>query len=277
MTLREFRSDILLLLEKSKISKDFRVNPRHIDYLIAQYRSINIRQQYSKTLEIDTTWLQDMGVIPTTRVKSSDDPIVPIGSVTLSMFTIPTVVQLPNNMGVYRISSPTKQITIYPISQPRFFDLVQDSLRSKFCYWFKVGQKIYSNHVTDLINPILILDNPMDGTIIDTENKKSGELQIGVQYIVKTGTILSNSVQYNSGQTFTAGSTTFTGSGTVQLLNQTRPMSADDPYPMSFTLAERIMLQMLTQEFKIEENKNGELRNDSNDQLTVLQGDKIKT
>lgn len=274
MTLRQLRSDILLLLQKSKISKDFRVQPRHIDFLIHRYRAIEIRQQYSKTLEIDPTWLQDMGPIPVTNVTSGDDPIITVSSMTLGKIDIPTVVQLPANAGVYRIATASKQTTIYPITQPRFFELVRDSYRAKFCYWFKVGNSVYSDFLSEWYNPILILDNPLDGTVHDTTNKQSGELVIGRQYKVASGTILHNAVQYNAPATFTAVNANFTGTGAVQAVNQVRPMTEDDTYPMSFTLAERIVLKILTQDFKIEETQIGDLRNDSNDQLTVLQGEK---
>jgi hypothetical protein len=273
-SLKNYRSDILLLLQKSKISKDFRVNPRHIEHLINRYRAIAIRQNYSKTLDTDTSWLQDMGSIPTTTVTSADDPIIPISSVTLSKITIPTVVQLPSNAGIYRMSSATKQITYYPVSQPRFFDFVQGSLRTRFDYYFKVGTSIYVNSLVDFLNPILILDNPLEGTIYDTTDKVSGTLVIGTLYQVQSGTIVHNAIQYNAPQTFTAVNSVFLGTGKVQLVNQIRPFTVDDEYPMSFTLAEMIMLKILTQDFKIEESQVSDIRNDSQDELIVMQGEK---
>lgn len=275
-SLKSYRSDILLLLQKSHISKDFRVNPRHVEHLIHRYRSIAIRQQYNKSLDTDNTWLQDMGPIPTTIVTSADDPIIPISSVTLSKITIPTVVQLANNAGIYRMSSATKQITFYPVSQPRFFDFVDNSLRTKFNYYFKVGNSVYVNSIVDFIDPILILDNPLEGTVFDTGNQLSGNLIVGLTYQVVSGTIVHNAIQYNSPATFVAVNSVFLGTGKVQLPkgSQVRPFTIDDEYPMSFTLAEMIMLKILTQDFKIEETQVSDIRNDSQDELIVMQGEK---
>ena len=279
-SLKDFRSDILLLVEKSKISKDFRILPRHVDFLIAKYRSIAIRQQYSKTLEIEPVWLQDQGPLPCTTVTSADDPIIPVSSVTLSRITIPTVAHLPGNSGIYRVASATKQITYYPTTQSRFFDFVQGSYRARNNYYFRVGTSLYVNSVVDYIDPILILDDPMEGTIFDTENQQPGDLIVGTLYVVASGTIVHNSVQYNVGQQFTAVNNTFITltpfSGTVQLVNQVRPIKDTDPYPMGFDLWEMIMLKILTQDFKIEQSEIAEIRNDSQDQGTLIQGEQGK-
>jgi hypothetical protein len=273
-TFKDYRSDILLILQKSKISKDFRVNPRHIEFLINKYRAIAIRQQYSKTLDLDPTWLQDMGPVPTTKVTSADDPIIPISSVTLSKIEIPTIVQLPANAGIFRIASATKQLTFYPVSQPRFFDFVTGSLRTRFDYYFRVGNAVYVNSVVDYLDPILILDNPLEGTIIDTTNKQSGNLVTGTLYKVVSGTIVHNAIQYNAPQTFTAVNSIYLGAGKVQLVNQVRPVTVDDEYPMTHALAELVMLKIMTQDFKIEQTQIADIRNDSQDQLIVMQGEK---
>jgi hypothetical protein len=275
-SLKDYVSDLELILQKSKISKDFRVNRRHLQFLWAQYRALAIRQQFAKTNEIDPTWLQDMGPTSTTQVTSADDPLVLVSSVTLSKITIPTIAQLNGANGVWRIASASKQETFFPITQARFFSLVQDSYRYRFCYYFRVGPSLYVNKIVNYLDPILILDDPMDGTIIDTTNQVSGDLVVGTQYVVSVGTIVHNGVQYNIGQTFTAANATFTTlgpfTGAVQLVNQVRPFALTDPYPMSFTMAEMIKLKILTQDFKIEESQLAEIRNDSQDQTVLDQG-----
>jgi len=268
---RDLQSDILLILSKSKLSKDFRIRERHIRFLINQYRSVAIRDQYKKTFQIEPTWLQDFGKVIFTPINSADDPAIPTTSLNLGKFTIPTPVSLPNDKGVFRVASTSKQKTYYPIEMPRFFELVEGSNRANFCYWFRVGNALYTSPCADQGNVVLILDNPLDGYSFFTENVQTGNLLIGIQYVVTDGQIIHNTIPYIIGQTFVAVNTVFTGNGTVQYVNKKIPRTIDDPYPMSLTMAEFVIIKILTQEFKLEKQEIADIKNDSSDQLTVLQ------
>ena len=115
---------------------------------------------------------------------------------------------------------------------------------------------------------MLILENPLDGFVFTTENVTA--LEVGVSYIVMSDQITHNSTIYNSGDTFTAVNTTFTGTGKVQYSNQKRPMRNSDPYPFSKSQMEIVIMKILTQEYGIEASRVAEIRNNSQDELKIL-------
>lgn len=266
----------MLVLAKSKLSKDFRVSNRHIQFLVQQYRARGIREEYKRNMQIDPSWLQDFGRVEFTKVNSGDDPLIPYTSMDLSKLTIPQVVSLPNDAGVYRVNGSSKQKRYYPITVERFFSLVEGSIRNKFCYFFRVGTALYVNELIDEGNTVLILDDPLDGYIISTEKVLSGNITEGNVYVVSDGQITYNSIVYNSGAQFTGvvNIVDYIGSGTVKFLNQKRKMTIDDQYPMSLTMAEYIVIKILTQEFKLEPTQIGDIRNESQDELSLLRDDK---
>lgn len=271
-SLRQFRSDIMLIYERLKLSKDKRLQERHVDFLIAKYRSVVIRDDYKANRQIDPAVLQDAGLVNFTRVLSSDDPAISFGNLELGKLTIPELVSLPDDRGIYIVSSLSKQCMHYPIEMNMFFDIPSGSWAAKSPYYFRVNTALYIYPARDEGNIVYILDNPMDGVVLLTENILSGSIQAGVSYTVQSGQVVYNGVGYNIGVAFVgvAGVTTFTGTGKVKRTIQKRAITEDDNYPMSFTMAERVLLKMFYQEFKIEETKFIDAKNDAADELTVL-------
>jgi hypothetical protein len=111
----------------------------------------------------------------------------------------------------------------------------------------------------------------LDGYINDTTNKLSGELVVGESYIVMDKQIIHDGVAYVKDKVFVATATTFTGKGSIQLDNQKRRMTDEDEYPMSSTMAEIIIIKILTEELKIQASAIADIRNNSVETLKVLQ------
>lgn len=275
-SLKDITSSIMLVLAKSKLSKDFRVEIRHIQFLVAQYRARGIREEYKRNMQIDPAWLQDLGTVLFTEINSAEDPLIPYTSQKLSKLTIPQVVSLPNDAGVYRVSGSSRQKRYFPITVDRFFSLVEGSIRNMFPYFFRVGTGLYLSELVDEGNVVLILDNPLDGYVLHSENVLSGNITAGDTFMVSDGQIIYNGVVVNANSTFVGvlNITTFTGAGTVQYNLQKRKMTIDDQYPMSLTMAEYIVIKILTQEFKIEPTEIGDIRNEGNDELSLLRDDR---
>ncbi len=271
-TLRQYRSDIMLIYERLRLSKNKRLNERHADFLIHKYRAVNIRDDYNARRQIDPSWLQDFGQVSFTPVLSSDDPAIGVGSIQLGKLTIPQVVSLIDDMGVYRVSSTSKFCQHFPIEMDRFFAIPEGSWAAKSDYYFRVNTALYICPAREVGNVVLILDNPMDGVVLLTENVLSGNILPGVSYTVQSGQAVYNGLGYNVGVTFVgvAGINTFTGTAVVKRTIQKRNMTIDDPYPMSFQLAEKVLLKMFYQEFKIENQQTLDAKNDATDQLTAL-------
>ena len=91
---------------------------------------------------MDASVIQDMGVMPVTKVNTGDDPAVPYTCNNLGKLVIPEVVMLPFDRGVFRVSHASKVKQYYPIEIDRLFFLHEDSDRAKFEYFSSVGNTV---------------------------------------------------------------------------------------------------------------------------------------
>lgn len=272
-TLRAWVSDVKLILQKSKISKDSRIYDTHLADLVNKYRAIGIRQTYQKTFDIDPAWLQNLGLIDFTEINSGEDPTIKCTSLKLGKATIPQLVSLPDDVALGNVFFPSKLSEWYRVDYNFFYSIPEGSDRSKFNYVFRIGNAIYCSPPQPKGTIIAILDNPMEGFVIQSENQLT--LVPGNLYIVKSGTIVVGPNTYSEGNTFIAAQETFTGTGTVQFANGKRKMTWDDVYPMSRTMGEFVCMKILTNEFGIEPRQIADIENDSQDQLALIQPTKI--
>lgn len=269
MTQRELVSDILLVGQGLKLSRDTRFRNRHIAFLADKYRARGMREQYSRTPEIESIWVQPMGVLQTTPINSADDPIVAFTSKKLSKITLPPVVALPGEMGVFRIASAANLKRYYYTEFNMMMNMIEDSTEGKFQYYSKLLDSFYLSPCADKVNVALILERPLDGFVIQTERIAQDALIIGTSYTVYDTQIVSDSVSYNPGNVFVATAKTYSGSGYVKCTDGKRKMTEDDPYPMSLTLAEFVMIKIFSNEFEIEKNQLADAIDDAQDQ-TIL-------
>ena len=282
MKLLETVYTILNLLSRHNVSDDFRVSERNIAAMVHAHRAAQIVKDYGINQHIDPTWLSDIGRIDFTRVSSSDDPNITNSSLCLAKITLPPVISLDNDGGVYRISSSSKQIQCYPTTPNEFFFLFEnnDKRLQKYHYYFRIGNAYYKYPYQTEGSAILVLSNPLDGWAKFTENILSGFLTIGDTFIVMSGSITYGGITYTALQTFVAtvaNGTAFTGTGIVQYLNKKRKMTMQDEYPMSRSMESELILSILSNEFRIEAVMTPDIINDARDYaLRRLQERKTK-
>ena len=261
----------MLLGQRMRLSNDTRLHPKHVDFLINKYRSRGIREEYGRNQFIDPAWLQDMGVINVTPVNSGDDPLIPYTSKTLGKFSLPEIVSLPMDKGIYRVAYPSNLKPYYYTEMNMFFGLVPGSTTSKFDYYFRVGVANYISPCAELVRPIVILENPLDGYVLQTEFVGQDALVIGESFTVYGTQIVHNTVSYNPGDVFTATATTFSGNGKVMFTELKRRMTDRDPYPIGMTLLPYITMGIFTQEFRVEKEQVADVIDDAQDQTLLIQ------
>lgn len=226
MTLRELSFDIQRLLQNSKLVDDSRISERHINYKIHQYRARGIRETYEKNGEIDPAWLQILSsasagvihpyVVPT-KINAADDASLTGSDCYMGKYTLPAIVSLPgqrgsmHDNGIHRVSAAGRKLKYYATTMERYFGMVKGSFRANHAYYFRVQNDLYMSPYRDKMSIAVILDNPLDNNITDT-----------------------------------------------------------DTYPISYTLAEYIVMKILTQDFNIESKTIGDLREDAEDALIAL-------
>lgn len=284
MTRSEIIFDIIMILTKAGFTDDSRLDPDYIGYKVDEKRAKEIRDSYNRNSLIDPMWLQDYGVFDLTAVNYADDKTFSFLDCKIGKATFPATISFQNglasanNLGVHSIRSLSAREEYFFEQHSRLMEILTDLPESdplrKFGYYTKIHNAIYAiskdkSVIPEKLRAILILERPLEGFFLTTENVTI--LEVGVQYDVITGMIVHNSVNYLAGSVFTAVNTTFTGTGTVQYKNQKRAMRNSDPYPFSASQMEVVIMKLLTQEYGIEASRIAEIRNNSQDELKVMQ------
>lgn len=269
--------DIKIILEAAGITDESRIDVDYVGFKLDQKRAKAIRDCYKRNPVIEPVWLQDYGIFSLTPVNKAEDRAVAICDCKFSKAVLPPIVSINDPMsnqadlGIHRISSACGRYEFHqlPISKLALVD--PDSLYSKFRYFSRVFNSIYLTPETRNARAILILENPLDGYVLDDTDKASGSLVSGSVYEVRSGNVTYNGTKYYKGQTFTANSTsTFTGLGKVFLQSQKRQMTGDDEYPMSSTMAEEVLMKIFTEDYAIEAKRIADIKNDSQDRFKSL-------
>src|SRR3990172_8526812 len=224
MTRSEGVFDVITILTKASFTDDSRLDPDYIGYKIDEKRAKEIRDSYNRNQLIDPIWIQDYGAFDTTQVNYADDKTFTFFDCHLAKATLPATVSFNNglaginNLGDYSFRSISGTEEYFFKQNSKLMEILNDlpighPLR-KFAYYSRVGNARYfvsknKEVVPEKLRAMLILENPLDGFVLTTENVTT--LTVGTSYTVVFDQIIHNSVPYNIGDTFTAVSATFTG------------------------------------------------------------------
>ena len=280
MTKQELIYDIITIATKANYTDDNKLDERWLGYKIDEKRAKEINESYKRNFAIDPSSIQDFGITDMTVINSADDKSFNYLDCKVSKLTLPPTVNIinnlssANNLGVYSIRSVDSKQEFYYMPYAKLaevYRLSENHPNRKFKYFTQIGNAIYIPYGPEKIHPFVILENPLDGYVLDTENIKTGNLIIGQSYIVMDKQVVHGGVYYITDQVFTAVDTLFEGEGHIQLVNQKRAMTEEDQYPMSSTMAEVVILKILTQELKLEMSMITDIRNDSKDPLVSIQ------
>ncbi len=261
--------DAKTILEAAGITDESRLDEDYIGFKIDQKRAKEIRDTYNRTPIIEPVWRQDYGLFDLTPVNSAEDRSIISCDCKIAKAVLPPIVSFHDPMGNVpdlgvSIRSACGKYDFNYMSLEKLNLIDENSIYSKFKYYTRVFNSIYLTTGPGKAKGIFVLENPLDGYVLDNTDYASGTLVNGTVYEVRNGNITYNGVRYQRGQTFTATSTTtFTGNGKVFVNNQKRRMTNSDEYPMSSTMAEVVLMKLFTQDYGIEASKVADIKNDS--------------
>ncbi len=266
--------EIITILRKFKYTDDDSLDETFIGFLVDEKRAKEIRDSYNRNPRIDPVWVQDYGIFDLTPVNYADDKELSFLKCNLYKATLPPVVSFShapsntNNLGMRGIYSADLSNEYYYEDYAQFVKrlkhLSADHPAHLYQYYTQINRAIYATKGNKL-RAQLILERPLDGFVLQTENVISGGLTLNDTFEVTEGQVTHNSVLYTAPATFVAVNPFFTGSGTVQYLNQKRKMTDLDEYPFSNSQMEIVIIKILAQELKIEESQAVDIRNNSSD------------
>lgn len=288
MTLQEIVYDIITVAKKGNYTDDDALEERFLQYKIHEKRAKEIRDTFNRTRILDPSWIQDMGIIDLIEVNRADENDRDSSGLDafshldckVGRFTLPPVVSFHNkttnvgNLGVVSVRSVSAKSQYHYMSynQAMSIEKLSDNFPlKKVKTYTRLGDVYYVLDNPEKLRIALVLENPLQGYVSDSGTKLTGELVVGDSYIVYDKQIVHNNAVVPPNSVFVAVAATYTGPGTVRRENAKRLMTELDNYPMPNTMAERIIMGILTQELKIELSTITDVRNDSKDSLKVLQ------
>lgn len=265
--------DIGMLLTKFYITDAFRVDPDYLSYKIDQVRAQLIVAKFDKELEVDPTWVQDLGMVTLTKTNAPDDATMTSCECAISKVNLPQLISLSagngaQDIGLFSVLSSCGKTRYYPYEFAQWGYLPPDHTRAKFHYYSRNNTALYVNKAVTGLRIRAILQNPEDGFISTSSPVASGSIANGTVYIVKFGQVIYNGATYQTGDTFTGatGVTTFFTNNGLVYLNSAKTAFADtDAYPISGDMARQIVIEICTKEFQIEKQAVVDLINDSRD------------
>jgi hypothetical protein len=120
-----------------------------------------------------------------------------------------------------------------------------------------------------------VLEDPIEAFQINSEMFSVDQLKVGMEYIIYSGAIMedNNGVQsvYKKYDGFTCQSDyTYSGDGKAMYDESVRQITMHDDYPITRSMAQQIVLQILTKDYQIEKQSIPDIYNDAmDDELTA--------
>lgn len=153
--------DILEL--KHAVEDDSDVDELWILQKINAYRAALIAQEYAMNNTINPSWLQRVHKFALEKVSAADDPAITLSSVWLSKSSIPPVIALPDDLGLYRISGSSGILQFEPCDFNTLMMRIEieEELNSHYGYYSRIGDVVYLYPLAMEASAIVIAENPM--------------------------------------------------------------------------------------------------------------------
>jgi hypothetical protein len=275
MTLEQIINDIRVILRAT--TDDSRLVDSHLLRKILNYRSIFVVESFLQTGSMNTNWVQRLGNKTLTPVSSSDNPNIPEGTVKFGKVTLPNVIPVGPERGIYRISDTQRQKQVYIVTWPMLMHMISglDARLNLFRYYVNIGNEYYVYPFTNEIDIMLILDNPLDGYSFSTERIQLADVLDGIEYFIISGSVkeVNGGITtiYSKNSSFTASEMAlYSGDGKIRKYDQVVSETYNKEFPVDSFMAQRIVLEILTKDFAIERQNVSDVVNDSQDQVKIL-------
>jgi|WetSurSiteA1Bulk_404760.scaffolds.fasta_scaffold00092_8 hypothetical protein len=137
------------------------------------YRAIYILRDYQENGQIKSEWIQRLRKQKVTKVNSADDPSIDFTSIDLGKVTIPSLLSLPDDQALIRISGSSGITTFDQIS---FDNLMlkltfQEPRMGEFGWCARVGNDLFLYPLVMEMQAFIIAENPLDIQVLDPITK----------------------------------------------------------------------------------------------------------
>lgn len=170
MTAEELVYDILEI--KNALEDDRSLDELWLLNKINMYRTVFIYQDFLVNQEIKPAWVQRLRKQPVKKVTAADDPAIVVSSIQLGKVTIPSLLSLPDDQGLIRVSGSSG---ITSFDQIDFDTLMlklnfNESRMGEFGYCSRIGNDLFLYPLTREIQALLIVDDPFSIQVLGSDN-----------------------------------------------------------------------------------------------------------
>lgn len=260
-SLRTIVSELALELQRHQLSVNPVMEERTLVEKINNKRASELQRRFSRAEAINFSWLSQTGVLDVTETREAVDPTVyPVGCI-FGRVTIPEVVNLVNNPvvgdhGVFKVHNGDGE-NYYFFPQEHVHKMLKnkDAFPGPLRIYYTIGKDIFIYPYKKQVFASLIHYNPLEAYIMVIDAVKSGTLIVADDYTaagnytVTSGQIIHDGVTYNTGESFDAVLTTFTGNGVLHFTDKKRLATMDDYYPMDSDLKNAVIRRILTEDY----------------------------
>ncbi len=177
MTASEIIWDVMEL--KHALEDDSDIDELWVLQKINAYREMFIRQEYEFFNHINPSWIQRVHKIVTEKVNAADDPSITLSSVWLSKFSLPAVISLPDDLGIYRIAGSSAILQFEPCDFNTLMMRIEigEEMNSHYGYYSRIENTGYLYPLCMEVSAMIIAQNPMDIQINDSGTLRERTLE----------------------------------------------------------------------------------------------------
>jgi hypothetical protein len=167
MTAEDFVYDVFEI--KALLEDDHDIDQLWVLNKFNNYRSIYIKQDIALNNEIRPVWLQRLHKQKTKKVNSADDPNISLTSITLSKVTLPKLMSVNDDLGLYRVtgSAGISHFDLMDFNTMIMKIDIKEERMGQYGYAARIGNDLYLYPLTMEIQALVLAENPFDIQIND--------------------------------------------------------------------------------------------------------------
>ena len=266
-TLRTIVSELELALGRNMIANRPPVVWEKMIEQVKNKRASEMERMFSKNDIVLGSWVSPMGIMKSEIIEENNDPeysFLTFGK-KVAVIQIPQIINLVNagfagDHGIQLVATADGRCVYDYVPPSKLGDMIEFekiySVGTGFYTYY--NNRIIAYPAKDHFTVRLVLFDPLEGYVIDTRFRNSGELVIAtdynnaLEYEVYSGQVEHDGIIYNAGESFTAVTTTFVGNGKVRLKNSKRLLNEDDLYPIDSKSKDVIIKRIIGEDYGLE-------------------------
>ena len=259
------------------LKDDTRIKDSYLIHKIINYNCLMTEQMIAQGISIPEQCYSRLPRRIVHEVTSADHPDIVHSSIKLGKVDLPKLINVQDIDKVLRVNSTSRQMQIYRTTFPFLMHMIRanDSRLQLFHYYVPYGLGLYIYRFLPELDIMALLEDPTEAFDVSSEMMGISELVNGTEYVVMTGavneTVGAVITTYKRFDNFTYDTTkVYTGDAKIIKEDSVHQISLQDDFPITRSMAQQIVIQILTRDYQIEKQAIPDIYNDAmDDDLTA--------